>query len=245
MGNRSSRRKGGERPEATPPDGERQPSLDGNGDGSEAVLPPRYAACELLYKAGIPAAVWLEDALSRHGVPTLVFDLFLLVPDVDAAAQVLIGAGYRRGQLSFALRNIRQFENLYFPPRAITADNKHDESIPDTGVILLAAREWFHELPATAQDMTDWFPTLPQLLTALIAKWLSLEEQESDLRLRIAVYIGYIYLYIDAVKEPGFQEQLPPEYRLFHADRLQGINTENLGEFQCQQLYLQRIKAAE
>ncbi|KAL2169373.1 hypothetical protein VTG60DRAFT_6079 [Thermothelomyces hinnuleus] len=243
MGNRSSRRKAQERPETTLPEGER-PSLDGNRDDSEAALPPHYAACELLYRGGMPAAVWLEDALSRHGVPTLVFDLFLLVPDVDAAAQVWISAGYRRGQLGLALRDIRQFENLYFPPRAITA-NKHEESIPDTGVILLPASEWFHELPATAQDMTDWFPTLPQLLTALIAKWLSLEEQESDLRLRIAVYLGYIYQYIDAVKAPGFEEQLPRDYRLFHADQLQGINTENLGKFHCQQHYLQSTKAAE
>lgn len=40
---------------------------------------PRFAACSVLYKAGIPVCIWLEDALAQLGVPTLVFDLFLLV----------------------------------------------------------------------------------------------------------------------------------------------------------------------
>ncbi|KAL2015870.1 hypothetical protein VTK56DRAFT_4667 [Thermocarpiscus australiensis] len=241
MGNRSSRKTAGGPLDATPPDQE-QPSQDSR-DGSETKLPPRYTACELLYKAGIPAAVWLEDALSYHGVPTLVFDLFLLVPDVDAAAQVLVSSGYTRGQPSLALRAIRQFDNLYNPPQTTTREDRG--SIPGPDVVLLPAGEWFYQLPATTAEMTDWFPTLPQLLTSLIGKWLSLEEEESDLRLRIAIFIGYIYSYVDAVKAPGFEQQLPREYRVFHSDQVQGINAEALGTFRCQQHYLQNSMTAE
>ncbi|KAK4233195.1 hypothetical protein C8A03DRAFT_19674 [Achaetomium macrosporum] len=244
MGNRSSHRTAEEPLEAAPPADKERLSLDGR-DGSEAKLPPRYTACELLYEAGIPAAIWLEDALSYHGVPTLVFDLFLLVPDVDAAAQVLVRSGYKRGQLSLALRAIPQFDNLYIPPQPTSTTHEEQDSAACGNVVLLPANEWFHQLPATAEAVTDWFPTLPQLLTALIRKWLSLEEQEADLRLRIVIFIGYIYSYVDAVRAPGFELQLPREYRVFHSDQLQEINTEDLDTFRCQQHYLQSSIAAE
>jgi hypothetical protein len=230
--------------EAAPPPDEERLSLDGR-DGSEAKLPLRYTACELLYNAGIPAAIWLEDALSYYGVPALVFDLFLLVPDVNAAAHVLVRSGYKRGQLSLALRDIPQFDNLYTPPQTTSTTHEDHDSVAGANVVLLPAKEWFHQLPATAEAVTDWFPTLPQLLTALIRKWLSLEEQEEDLRLRVAIFLGYIYSYVDAVKAPGFELQLPREYRVFHSDQLQGINTGDLDMFRCQQHYLQSSMAAE
>ncbi|KAK4151685.1 hypothetical protein C8A00DRAFT_16926 [Chaetomidium leptoderma] len=228
---------------------------DGRDDGQELSsfepelgIPPRFSACSILYRAGIPASVWLEDALAYHDVPTLVFDLFLLVPDVDAAARALVSAGYQRGELSLALSPIRQFDNLYIPLRTESQHATTDaESAPqspeidETRVILLPAKEWFHELPAAPEDMVDWFPTLPQLLTALIAKWLSLEEGDRDLRLRIAVFLGYIYEYLDTVKVPRFEQQLPQQFRTFHSDQVQGINAADLGTFRCQEYYMRHI----
>jgi len=66
--------------------------------------------------------------------------------------------------------------------------------------------------------MMDWFPTLPQRLTALIAKWLNSEENDSDLRLRLAVFLGYIYESLDTVKAPGFEQNLPRSLWPFHSD---------------------------
>jgi hypothetical protein len=80
MGHSSSRPKANERDEA------------------RAGFPTRFAAYGVLYGAGIPACIWLEDALLQFGIPTVVFELFLLVPDVDAAVRALISAGYRRGE---------------------------------------------------------------------------------------------------------------------------------------------------
>lgn len=247
MGNCCLRRTVQQSLEAAHPPNKGRLSLDDR-DGSEAKLLLRYRACELLYKAGIPAAIWLEDALSYHGVPTVVFDLYLLVPDVDAAAQVLVRSGYKRGQLCLALSDIRQFDNLYTPPEPPqTTSTTHDnhDSVTGTNVVLLPAKEWFYQLPNTAGAVTDWFPTLPQLFTALVQKWLSLERQEEDLRLRITVFIGYIYSYVGAVKAPGFELQLPRGIRVFHSDQLQNINAEYLDTFRCQQHYLQISLAAE
>ncbi|KAH6615759.1 hypothetical protein B0J18DRAFT_289707 [Chaetomium sp. MPI-SDFR-AT-0129] len=214
----------------------------------ESGIPPRFSACSILYSAGIPASIWFEDALAYHDVPTLVFELFLLVPDVDAAARVLMSAGYQRGELSLALSPIRQFDNLYTPvrtesqhPTTDAESTSQSPEIDETRVILLPAKEWFHDLPATPEDMADWFPTLPQLLTALIAKWLSLEEGDRDLRLRIAVFLGYIYEYLDSVKVRGFEQQLPQQFWAFHSDQVQGINAADLGTFRCQEHYLRHI----
>ncbi|KAK3291781.1 uncharacterized protein B0H64DRAFT_477969 [Chaetomium fimeti] len=209
--------------------------------------PPRFSACSILFNAGIPALIWLEDALAYYGVPTMVFELFLLVPDVDAAARVLKSSGYQKREPSLALRPICQFDNLYaavrtenqHPPTTDAEATSQSPEVKPTRVILLPAKEWFHELPSAPEDMEDWLPTLPQLLAALIAKWLSLEEGERDLRLRIAVLLGYIYAGLDNVKLPGFEQQLPQQLRAFHMDRVQGrINLADLGTFRCQQHYL-------
>ena len=47
-----------------------------------------------LQEEGIPSVVWFEDAIGHYGVPTVVFDLYLLVSDIDAAAEVLLRRGW-------------------------------------------------------------------------------------------------------------------------------------------------------
>jgi hypothetical protein len=58
----------------------------------------RYEAPATLTSHGIPCVIWAEDALSHYGVPTVVFDPFLLVDDPEAAAECLCNAGYIRCQ---------------------------------------------------------------------------------------------------------------------------------------------------
>ncbi|KAH8905434.1 hypothetical protein BR93DRAFT_795567 [Coniochaeta sp. PMI_546] len=213
---------------------------------------PRFASCDILYSAGIPFCIWSEDALSHVGVPTIVFELFLLVPDVDLAAQKLVDAGYERRGPPLAYEPIPQFHNLFAPAQS----SKHsaapeDEEVwgfidsADTPVALLPAKDWFYDLPEKPEDMTDWYPTLDQLLVALIAKWLDLDAQESTLRLRIAVFIGYIYHYLDAVKEQGFENKIPRQYWRFHFDQVQGTTAGDIGTAQCQMDYLDMIRETE
>jgi hypothetical protein len=149
MGNRSSRLKGN------------------NGTNASTAIPPRFASCGILYDAGIPSCIWLEDALEQLGAPTLVFDLFLLVPDVEASARVLRNHGYRKAELSLALKYVVQCDNRFTPP-----PNESPTSSSDA-VVLLSADCWFYRLPAKSEDLSTWFPSLPELLVALIAKWLS------------------------------------------------------------------------
>lgn len=55
---------------------------------------PRYEPCDILLRAGIPCKVWGEDVLTFYGVPTVVFDLFVLVPSPEMASQALKDQGY-------------------------------------------------------------------------------------------------------------------------------------------------------
>jgi hypothetical protein len=50
----------------------------------------RYSSCLVLENIGIPYVIWFEDALAHYGVPTIVFDLYVLVLDIDTAAELLL-----------------------------------------------------------------------------------------------------------------------------------------------------------
>lgn len=158
-------------------------------DEAEVTFTARFAACDVLARAGIPSCIWLEDALSNLGVPTEVFELFLLVPDTGLAARALMSAGYERQEPSLALTPIPQFNNLFTPQEtgnhSPAMDSDWTFEVPDairTSVILLPAKEWFYDLPESLECMTAWFPTFSQLLTALIAKWLNLNDQVQGIR---------------------------------------------------------------
>jgi hypothetical protein len=45
----------------------------------------RFPPCHISYEAGVPC---VEDALAAYDTSTIVFDLFLLVPEVESAARV-------------------------------------------------------------------------------------------------------------------------------------------------------------
>ena len=42
----------------------------------------------------VPYVIWFEDTLRHYGVPTALFDLYLLIPDLDEAAELLVKPGW-------------------------------------------------------------------------------------------------------------------------------------------------------
>src|SRR5947207_2842250 len=44
---------------------------------------PRYGPVEILHEHNIAVCLWSEDALRFYKVPTVLFELYLLVPDDD------------------------------------------------------------------------------------------------------------------------------------------------------------------
>jgi hypothetical protein len=54
----------------------------------------RYKPCVIFNDNELPYVIWFEDALHYYGVLTVVFDLYILVTDIDIAADCLIKAGW-------------------------------------------------------------------------------------------------------------------------------------------------------
>lgn len=216
-------------------------------DETTNALPIRYDACSIIWYADIPACVWGEDALAHLGVPTIVFGLFLIVPDVEAAAEKLKDEGYILGERPLAYKRKPEFSNYYLPPHDDNANRGSqtidDESTEKPDVILLQASDWFWKLPASTSDVTDWFPELPAFLVAMFDKLLDLDpEEEFGLSLHLAIWIGYIYEYVDEVKEPNFQERIPPEYRQLHSDTLQDNVGEGLSDPEIRRYYRELVR---
>ncbi|KAG8158419.1 hypothetical protein KVR01_011541 [Diaporthe batatas] len=221
------------------------------------TLPSRYRAYGILCSAGIPSLIWCEDALEHLGVPTETFCLFLVVPDSlqAQASDHLMKAGYQKRDLPFALNQIPQFSNIYGPPAPSPSQlvNEEDRDNPFFDpedninrlyppVILLPAMEWFVNLPETYSGMQECYPTLLQLFTSLVSKWMVLEEQDEGLRMVLAVLtsIEYIYDYLDVVKQPEFEEGLPKNLRLFHTERVNGLEPGELWLYSYQKRFLGR-----
>jgi hypothetical protein len=81
----------------------------------------------------IPRVVWFEDTLHYYGIPTVVFDLYILVPDIDTAADCLVKAGWlvdTQGRPTIG--------NAYvdLPQRRLVCPDGHTKSV------LLPAVDW-------------------------------------------------------------------------------------------------------
>ena len=142
----------------------------------------------MLQDKKIPSVVWFEDALGHHGVSTIVFDLYLLVDDIEEAAQVLVQNGwsivaYDSSQFDIGF-SAKAHRRLY-PPKAPNEDDPpkartNFTSPPPppappskrparaTTTILLPAEEWNYKLPTSINVVTSLYPPLPDLLDALI-----------------------------------------------------------------------------
>lgn len=53
----------------------------------------RRLPCYILHSHNLPCVVWFEDAIGNYGVSTVVFDLYILVEDIEIAAQELLQNG--------------------------------------------------------------------------------------------------------------------------------------------------------
>lgn len=201
---------------------------------------PRYEPCRLLRKAGIDCVVWFEDAIFFYGVPTIGFDLHLLVSDVDEAAQVLIRSEWTEYDKGKARRHFLD-EHPHIrrrrldPPGGVdTGEAKTWPPPPPTGkppgpstVVLLPAQEWGYPPVKLGEHATEeFFPRLPALVDALITTLL--ETDDRGVCRHLSIQVAYIYDYCQSLKKRSFADHLIPENRQFHYDAVAGASVSTL-----------------
>ncbi|KAL2869720.1 uncharacterized protein BJX67DRAFT_320362 [Aspergillus lucknowensis] len=184
----------------------------------------RFKSCLVFENIGIPYVIWFEDALVQYGVPTVVFDLYVLVLDLDTAADALIKAGWIVDTQSLHRIGDSVVEIPQTP--LISPDQK-------TKTVLLLASNW--KFPLAADSPLDRvpvndhspskvsFPRLSGLLDALIESWLVGPTEDATLLVHLACYFNYLYGYVPALKERSFADQMKYEHRQFHFDVLAGM----------------------
>ena len=197
--------------------------------GQSADPGERLQPCFALHDSGIPCVVWFEDAIAHYGVPTVLFKLYILVPDIDTAAQELTRRGWvltpqqakvGNAEVEQAMRHLEapDYERGTEPPGTATT-------------VLLSAADWNYNLPNKLQipsNSATFFPPLPYMLDALIDSLLDAPSSNIMLQRHLACQIAYLYAHVPALREPSFAGFLKLEHRQYRSDTLSGMNTGNV-----------------
>lgn len=111
----------------------------------------RFQVCRLLKDSNITHCIWAEDALAFHGIPTVVFALYLLTEDISAAAQLLVENGYTKRRCQKDYLPIPEFSERYFPT----------DATDDNSVVLLSPSDWNYDM---ADNIFSRMPPFSKLL---------------------------------------------------------------------------------
>ncbi len=179
----------------------------------------RYQSLHHLRAHGIACILWFEDAIAHHGVPTVVFDLYVLVLDHNEAAHELEQHGWTRtlhkqGRIGNQLVSSSPQHRL-MPP---LPSPHHDP------VVLLPAGNWYFHLECSMADPlsppASFVPPLPALLDAMIDGML---DGPPDIWFPLCLHICYLYDYVLELQQRAFAHRLRYDNRQFHFDVLSGV----------------------
>jgi hypothetical protein len=206
----------------------------------------RHWPCHILHSHNLPCVVWFEDAIGYYGVSTVVFDLYILVQDIENAAQVLLQNGWNlvlqeKGRIGNAAVDYPQ--HRLTPPSQDSHDAELPTScpstfnllppLPDTSLprptttVLLSAADWNFSLASANNTNTlvdTIYPPLPSLVDALIDSLLDCPSDNHVLQTHLAAEIASLYSWSPMLKEKAFAEQLVYEHRQYHLDVLSGMD---------------------
>ncbi|KAI1263921.1 hypothetical protein F5Y18DRAFT_391852 [Xylariaceae sp. FL1019] len=197
---------------------------------------PRYAPCRILLEHSVPSLLWFEDAIGAYDVPTVVFDLHLIVPDIDLAAAVFSQKGWQPeppGLYTFLLPPCAmQFSQLIEPPLQNDVTPAQDDNYLNSQekpprkrmvIVLMSAVEWgiSTEVLHDASKNNHFLPTLPVLTNGLIRKLLD-APGDSSVESHLLTMLAYLYGHSLELKAEGFEHQLDLEHQQFHLDCISG-----------------------
>lgn len=201
---------------------------------------PRHRACHILRRCGTPSVAWFEDALRTYGVPTVVFDLYLLVQNIEIAANVLEQNGWiavpqQRGKIGLANLDLTLHPQIRLEPTREECAGDRSAKGPQTRtrvgsflsskiepptIVLLPAAEWNFDLDK-ATCSTNFLPSLDDLFDGLLRSLLDCSDQA--LQDHLNVQLAYLYGYAPELQDRLFAERLLYEYRQYHLDVRSGM----------------------
>jgi hypothetical protein len=206
-----------------------EPSTTFPTDSQKAIIDanPRHLPCHILHHHNIPCVVWFEDAIAIYGAPVVVFDLYILVPDIDTASSVLVQYGWslvsqEKGKIGNATVDSHETR--------LPGSPVPDMPLPGpTTTVLLPAADWNFSLPRIGSIKIKPFvdivvPPLTGLVDALIDSLLDCPSDHDMLKTHLAVQITSLYRWAPALKEKDFAEQIMYEHRQYHLDVLSGMD---------------------
>jgi hypothetical protein len=173
----------------------------------------RYNVIRILQDAGFTPCLWSEDALSYYNVPTVGFELYLLLPDSDierASSLLATLPDYHQPpprDNEMGKYSPRRYFLQYWTHRYMGPDSK------TTGVQLLPAEEFahFHISPETTVKRGNLlFPQARAYIESLVYQYLRPTQTKADLTYRFNVKIHLHHL-SDYIPEPrSILPQLSP-----------------------------------
>ncbi|KAE8145897.1 hypothetical protein BDV25DRAFT_170167 [Aspergillus avenaceus] len=176
----------------------------------------RYEPLRLLRRNKVPCVVWFEDTLRYYGVPTVLFDLYILVPNIEVAANLLIKEGWVLDTQGPAMIGNAEVDLPQSRLVSVCGQKK---------TVLLPASDWKFAFPWELQQRASYFPSFPEFLDALVESWLDCPFEDPFLLLHLACQIGYLYAHAGALQERAFAKSLKRQHRQFHYDVLAGMVT--------------------
>lgn len=182
---------------------------------------PRLEPIETLHRNHIKTCLWGEDALSFYQVPTVVFELYLLVRDEDlqrASAILSSSPGYRQVPLDTEEMQVSRFRQVFLKYWS----NRFLGSWSDvTGVQLLPAQEFAHftmsEETTVARDLCV-YPKLSSFIEALVEKYLERATDRGEVAYLAHVAMHLLYLGDCAAERYSVVDSLSPKTRLLWKD---------------------------
>jgi hypothetical protein len=162
---------------------------------------PRLETIGILQKHNIPICIWGEDALRFYGVPTVVFELYVLVLDsslIEASTILSKSPFYRHvpfDEKSMEIHPFRQVFLKYWSHRFLGSWSDI------TGVQLLPAQEFCHFVISPETTIEGMYPKLSAFIEALAEKYLELVEGRGEVAYRTHTLMYLFYLGEYALKE--------------------------------------------
>lgn len=185
---------------------------------------PRFEPIDILRRNNIKSCPWAEDALGFYQVPTVAFELYLLVPDRDLhAASVILSfsSGYHKVPLPRGEIELAPFRKVFLKYSSRRFMGLWSDV---TGLQLLPAQEYAHftiSKETTVVFGSRVYPKLSSFIEALVEQNLKRTPNrgEFDHSAHVGMHLSYLGGY--AVERYSELEALSPKARRLWKDILE------------------------